>query len=386
MNNRDEFSKPTKQALELRANSRCSFRGCPQITSGPSDESAESINRTGVAAHIHGAAAGRGSRRYLPSMTREERRHINNGIWLCATHADLIDGDAATYTADKLRKMKKEHEEKIKMIQRDRLATDQSIADLIAVGDTVFTGEAALIEREQWSVRVRHFVDGDIHGLINFIERFDQYVASDRGLIVNALGDGRVFTAPPALSTEMDGGYILRCPISPRAQRTSAVQLPMDIALGDNHDFFAKNGDLATVSGVEALPQKLKTVLSLERGESPFHPHFGARFSEYYANFGDSPWFAQLLKLELIRHAAIPYYDPTLKRAYTPLHCIERVVRVEALADAPAKNWFPIRVILEVKGIDGLWSREFSIYVSEKPIRRPSIDEILRGPGTLSRE
>jgi hypothetical protein len=319
-------------------------------------------------------------------MTREERRHISNGIWLCTTHADLIDGDAATYTADELRKMKKEHEERIKIIQRDRLATEQSIADLIAVGDTIFTGEVALIERDQWSVRVRHFVDGDIHALISFIDRFDQYVASDRGLIVNALGDGRVLAAPPALSTETDGGYILRCPISPRAQRISAVQLPMDIALGDNHDLSAMNGDLATVSGVEALPQKLKTVLSLERGESPFHPHFGARFSEYYANLGDSPWFAQLLKLELTRHAAIPYYDPILKRAYTPLHCIERVVRVEALADAPTKNWLPIRVILEVKGIDGPWSRELSIYVSEKPVRRPSIDELFGGPGTLSSE
>jgi hypothetical protein len=386
MNNRDEFSLPTKQALELRANSRCSFRGCPQITSGPSEESAESINRTGVAAHIHGAASGRGSRRYLASMTREDRRHISNGIWLCTTHADLIDGDATTYTADDLKKMKKEHEEKIRIIQRDRLATDQSIVDLIAVGETLFTGEVALIERNQWSVRVRHFVDGDTHSLIGLIDRFDQCVPSDRGLIVNTLGDGRVLAAPPALSTETDGGYILRCSILPRAQRISAAQLPMDIALGDSHDVFAKDAQPATVSGVEALPQKLRTVLSLERGESPFHPRFGARFSEYYANFGDSPWFAQLLKLELTRHAAIPYYDPVLKRAYTPLHCIERVVRVEALADAPTKNWFPIRVTLEVKGINGQWWRDLSIYISDKPVHRSSIDELLRGPGTLSSE
>ncbi len=319
-------------------------------------------------------------------MTSEERRHISNGIWLCTAHADLIDGDAVTYTADDLRGMKKEHEEKIKIIQRDRLTTDQPITDLIAVGDTIFGGEVALIERDHWSVRVRHFVDGDIRSLIGFIDRFDQCVASDRGLIVNALGDGRVLAAPPALSTETDGGYILRCPISPRAQRISAARLPMDVALGDNHDFVAKDGQLATVSGVEALPQKLKTVLSLERGESPFHPHFGARLSEYYANFGDSPWFAKILKLELTRHAAIPYYDPILKRAYTPLQCIQRVVRVEVLADAPSKNLFPIRVTLEVKGINGQWSRDLSIYISERPARRLSIDELLRGPGTLSSE
>jgi hypothetical protein len=55
---------------------------------------------TGNAAHIHGAAPGPGSRRYLESMTPEERSDISNAIWLCAYHADLIDKDEVTYTAD----------------------------------------------------------------------------------------------------------------------------------------------------------------------------------------------------------------------------------------------------------------------------------------------
>jgi len=38
------------------ANQHCSFRGCPQATSGPSNESSEAVNMTGKAAHIHGAA------------------------------------------------------------------------------------------------------------------------------------------------------------------------------------------------------------------------------------------------------------------------------------------------------------------------------------------
>lgn len=82
MSNRDEFSPKTRQAVALRANQHCSFRGCPQATSGPSDESPEAVNMIGKAAHIHAAAPG--GRRYLASLTTAERIHISNAIWLWA--------------------------------------------------------------------------------------------------------------------------------------------------------------------------------------------------------------------------------------------------------------------------------------------------------------
>ncbi len=63
----------------------------------------------GKAAHICAAASGRGSRRYDASMTPEERASIDNAIWVCADHADLIDRDEVTYTAEVLRAMKREH-------------------------------------------------------------------------------------------------------------------------------------------------------------------------------------------------------------------------------------------------------------------------------------
>jgi len=43
-------------------------------------------------------------------MTSAERSHIDNAIWLCADHADLIDRDEVTYTARRLQAMKREHE------------------------------------------------------------------------------------------------------------------------------------------------------------------------------------------------------------------------------------------------------------------------------------
>jgi hypothetical protein len=82
LSNRDDFSAKTKQALALRAAYTCSFRGCACATSGPSEEAPDAFSMTGKAAHIHAAAPG--GRRYLASMTPEERKSFSNGIWLAA--------------------------------------------------------------------------------------------------------------------------------------------------------------------------------------------------------------------------------------------------------------------------------------------------------------
>ena len=47
----------------------------------------------------------------VAEMTPAERKHTNNGIWRCATHAWLVDRDESTYTIQELRRMKEEHEE-----------------------------------------------------------------------------------------------------------------------------------------------------------------------------------------------------------------------------------------------------------------------------------
>lgn len=112
---RDDFHPDIKRRLAQRAGYLCSI--CNQITVGPSDESSTAVNLTGVAAHISGASSGRGSRRYDASLTPEYRSSIENGIWLCNTHADLIDGDEKTFTIDYLKLIKKNHEEKIEFKQ-----------------------------------------------------------------------------------------------------------------------------------------------------------------------------------------------------------------------------------------------------------------------------
>jgi hypothetical protein len=112
---RDNFKAPIKLKLAQRAGYICSI--CNSLTVGPSDESLTSVNLTGVAAHISGASSGRGSRRYDSNLSPEYRSSIENGIWLCQTDADLIDGDEKKYTTPYLKEIKKNHEKKITLKQ-----------------------------------------------------------------------------------------------------------------------------------------------------------------------------------------------------------------------------------------------------------------------------
>jgi hypothetical protein len=385
MSNRDEFSRETKRIVALRASHRCSFPGCPQITAGPSDESPEAVSMIGKAAHIHAAAPGPGARRYLASMTPQERSDISNAIWLCATHADLIDRDEATYTAEKLRSMKHAHEALCAERQRNATLAGDDVPDLIALGpDTIFVGDLRTVDNDDWSFLARNFVEGDVHSLLTFIDRFEQTAAINRYVLVNYLGDGRQLARAPSVARENTGGYVVRCPVLPSADRIRAADLPRDFALSENHDLMIKGGGIAMVSGVAALPQRIKTCLSHQRGESPFHRDFGTRFAEYYRLLSGSPWFEHFLKLEVIRQAAIPYVDTIVNHQSTPFQCVERVFGIELLATAPTNNWLPIRVDLQVKGV-GRWRHNLSVYVPQEPIRRPSIDDLIAGPASARR-
>ena len=106
---RDDFSKKTIRDVAGRAGYRCSFPGCRNLTIGASMENTSKVSITGVAAHI--CAAAEGGPRYDVNMTSEERRGHDNCIWMCQTHARLIDTDETLYTVDKLRAWKKDAEE-----------------------------------------------------------------------------------------------------------------------------------------------------------------------------------------------------------------------------------------------------------------------------------
>lgn len=104
--NRDEFSPSTKERAAKRSAYRCAFCGKPTI--GPSFENNRAVSNTGVAAHI--CAAAPGGKRYDPNMTQEQRMSIDNCVWMCQTHAHLIDTDELKYTVEVLKEMKQKSE------------------------------------------------------------------------------------------------------------------------------------------------------------------------------------------------------------------------------------------------------------------------------------
>ncbi len=354
MNNRDNFSEKVRRAVAARAGWHCSFTGCGKLTVGPSDEGTGAVASIGEAAHI--CAASPAGRRYDALMTPDDRSGVDNAVWMCSDHAKLIDRDEVTYTAAALHAMKRDHEVLCARAVRNGSSGDLATG-LLAVGpDVVCTGDLTHIDAASWRLRLGHFLIGDLHRIIAFIDGFARDAPENRYVLSNELGDGRVLTSAPSLTRDADG-YSLLCQIAPGAPRVDAHRIGSGFATNP------ETGRSRTrVSGVDYLPQRVREVLSMQRGESPFSPTFGMRFFEYFEAFRGSPWLDLLFKLDVVRQASIPFRDNLSGQTHTPLQCVTRVRSVEVLADAPTKNRLPVRVDLEVQGL-GPWTRELSVYV-----------------------
>lgn len=131
---RDDFKASVKAALAKRAGYRCSFPECPAVTIGPSDESDVATSSTGEAAHISAASGGPGARRYVASLTPEERSSIENGIWCCNVHAKLIDTDESTYSIPMLKQWRLLAERRAQLRQAYGANIDACQAELIGLG------------------------------------------------------------------------------------------------------------------------------------------------------------------------------------------------------------------------------------------------------------
>lgn len=77
---RDEFNRDTVDVLAKRVGVRCSNPSCRRVTTGARSDTQRIVN-IGVAAHITAAAAS--GPRFDAALTVEQRRSVENGIWLC---------------------------------------------------------------------------------------------------------------------------------------------------------------------------------------------------------------------------------------------------------------------------------------------------------------
>lgn len=100
---RDDFTLETTRKLGERVNFLCSNPTCSSQTKGPHSDPTKSVT-TGIACHIH--AASPGGPRYDASQTPDERKAVENGIWLCTTCSTRIDRDPDKYPVETLRAWK----------------------------------------------------------------------------------------------------------------------------------------------------------------------------------------------------------------------------------------------------------------------------------------
>lgn len=100
---RDDFPAQVKDVLAKRVGYECSNPACRQKTSGPATDPVGTVN-IGAASHITAASAG--GPRYDPALSSDERRSVENGIWLCRSCAKLVDSDDARFTVASLKEWK----------------------------------------------------------------------------------------------------------------------------------------------------------------------------------------------------------------------------------------------------------------------------------------
>jgi energy-coupling factor transporter ATP-binding protein EcfA2 len=110
-NRQADFSPATRRTIAARAGWRCSIPGCGRVTvgPGPTPGTATSVGR---AAHIYSSSIQ--GPRGAGNLTPEQRASVSNGIWLCATHADLIDkNDGSGYSPQLLAAWRDLHEARV---------------------------------------------------------------------------------------------------------------------------------------------------------------------------------------------------------------------------------------------------------------------------------
>jgi hypothetical protein len=118
---RDNFNKPTLDALAKRVAFFCSNPECGRPTVGPNSQP-DGVLSIGVGAHITAAASG--GPRYDTTLTPAQRSSIGNGIWLCASCSVMIDKDEVGFPTPMLNQWKGQAEEKARAsFKSGRIAT-----------------------------------------------------------------------------------------------------------------------------------------------------------------------------------------------------------------------------------------------------------------------
>lgn len=124
-----------QKILQLRSGNHCAFSGCDAVLVKKSTFGTRLIV-TGEIAHIISEKPD-GPRGKHPLPPGEHDKYANL-IFLCSTHHTEVDANPETYTVERLRQMKKDHEEAIeKAVTQAKLKESAEFADLTSVNEVV---------------------------------------------------------------------------------------------------------------------------------------------------------------------------------------------------------------------------------------------------------
>lgn len=343
---RDEFGKRTRQDLALRASYRCSI--CDVSTAGPSDEAPDAVTMIGVAAHICAAASGPGARRYDPSMTPAQRKHIDNGIWLCQSCGKMIDDDEARFTVEELRRLKREHEASRRMggpADRD--------GDIIAIGrGIVAVGTVLRTGPEGIRVAILHFVSGSARDLLSSSQDFGKWPPSDRYALFNELGFGGVLASAPVVERK-GRGFEVELQLEDAVPRRSAAAPISTMSAAT----------LRMIQGLDAYVQVFERVLGMAAGTWFADLDRGSDLSDLYWRYRGSPWFKRLAMMEMIRLSCIPKWKNGHRSDFTPFMVVNRVDGVDVPDFELSSQRLRIEVTFDLEGI-GPWTHNLSVFIS----------------------
>lgn len=135
-------SYPTKIMLAMKSGNKCALVECRKSLVFDGENAKPAV--IGEAAHIYGENAGtkakKASARYKEDMTDEERNHLYNLIYLCPTCHTKIDKQEEDYPAERLFKIKEEHENWI-VTQLDEQMSEITFAELDVAAKAIATGQ-----------------------------------------------------------------------------------------------------------------------------------------------------------------------------------------------------------------------------------------------------
>ncbi|MDO8072962.1 hypothetical protein O3299_15630 [Janthinobacterium sp. SUN176] len=334
------------------------------MTVGPGNNSSKHVIKLGDAAHIH--AASELGPRFDINLPLDERKAIDNGIWMCQRHARIIDADFTQYSAATLRTWKIQAENKAYVALRlpNRQPRKDS-ASLMQLGmDIVFEGKWIAAGPSEWTLEVDSYVYGNDYSLKDFCSQFLAQHERARFIVIHDQGDGRKITQPPSWKSS-NNKLQLTVAVADKYVRQDPHQTGSDLALSESGDIFIKDGDIAIVKGIESAKQHVTTSLGICHGDLMFQPEVGSLFPKYFWDHReDKELLSSLLMLELARLASLPDEG----RESSPLGFINRVTEVTFETTEIFSG--RVFVIVEIEwGNRELTRDRYSIFVDHSSVR-----------------